>query len=127
MYLGPIVARNGVAGTTRRGVMTFMAECFWPGVTAQKVADAGERLRHAAQAIVSDDGPARYLGSLLVPSDEIALCLFEAASIDVATEVNRRAAVPSERILEIVRLGAFRPSGRDPSTTRQRRFDEPSQ
>jgi hypothetical protein len=94
-------------------VLTFMAECFWPGVTAQKVADAGERLRHASQAIASDGGLARYLGSILVPSDEIALCLFEAASIDVATEVNRRALTPSERILEIVRLDALLPSGHD--------------
>ena len=97
-------------------MLTFMAECFWPGVTSQKVVDAGERLRHAAQAIASDDGHARFLGSVLIPSDEIALCLFEAASLDVATEVNRRAAIPSERILEIVRLGAFPPSSRDQST-----------
>jgi len=113
MSLAPTVARNGVAGSTGRGVITFMAECFWPGVTAQKVADAGERLRHASQAIASDGSLARYLGSILVPSDEIALCLFEAASIDVATEVNRRALTPSERILEIVRLDALLPSGHD--------------
>lgn len=84
-----------------------MAECFWPGVTAQKVANAGERVRQASYAISSGDGFARYLGSILVPKDEIALCLFEAVSIDAATEVNRLAAIPSERILEIVRLGAF--------------------
>jgi hypothetical protein len=84
-----------------------MAECFWPGVTAEKVAAAGERVRQAAHAISPDDGFARYLGSILVPGDEIALCLFEAASIDLAAEVNRQAAIPSERILEIVRLGAF--------------------
>ena len=107
-------------------MLTFMAECFWPGVTTQKVADAGDRLRHAAQAIASEDAIARYLGSILVPSDEIALCLFEAASIDVATEVNRRAVIPSERILEIVRLGAL-PSGHDLSIARQRSIDDPSQ
>jgi hypothetical protein len=95
-------------------------------VTVQKVADAGDRLRHASRAIAPGDGLARYLGSILVPSDEIALCLFEAASIDVATEVNRRAGTPSERILEIVRLDALLPGGRDLSNLRQRRLDEPS-
>jgi hypothetical protein len=40
-----------------------------------------------------------------VPADEIAFCLFEASSIETATEVNQRAAIPFERILEIVRLG----------------------
>jgi hypothetical protein len=107
--------------------MTFMAECFWPGVTAQKVADAGESVRQAAHAISSEGCFARYIGSILVPTDEIALCLFEAASMAAASEVNRQAAIPSERILEIVRLGAFLPSGRDHSTDRQRSFDEPSQ
>ena len=93
--------------------MTFMAECFWPGVTAQKVADAGDRLRDASRTLTPGEGFARYLGSILVPSDEIALCLFEAASIGVAAEVNRRAGTPSERLLEIVRLDALLPGGHD--------------
>ena len=84
-----------------------MAECFWPGVTAQKVADAGELVRQASSAISRDDGVARYLGAILVPEDEIALFLLKAASIDAAKELATQAAIPSERILEIVRLGAF--------------------
>jgi hypothetical protein len=91
--------------------MAFMAECFWPGVTAQKVVDAGERVRQASHAISSNDGLARYLGSILIPTDEIALLFLEAASIDAATELAEQAALPSERILEIVRLDAFLPSG----------------
>jgi hypothetical protein len=107
-----------------------MAECFWPGVTEQELVELGARARPAARATGSGDRFARYLGSILVPSDEIALCLFEAASLDAVTEVNRRAAVPFERILEIVRLGAVapkRPRQLDSSTTRQRSLDEPSQ
>ncbi len=100
-------------------MITFMAECFWPGVTAQKVADAGERVRQASHPIKSDDGFARYLGSILIPQDEIALFLVEAASIAAATQLARQAAIPSERILEIVRLGAFLPNGRDNPTVRQ--------
>jgi hypothetical protein len=92
--------------------MTFMAECFWPGVTAQKVADIGARVRQASAASGRDDCAARYLGSILVPTDEIALFLLEAASIDAATELARQAEIPSERILEIVRLGAFPPTAR---------------
>jgi hypothetical protein len=88
---------------------TFMAECFWPGVTAQKVADAGDRVTEAAHAIRSDESYTRYLGSILVPTDEIALVLLEAASLADATELAQQAAIPSERILEIVRLGAFLP------------------
>ena len=83
-----------------------MAECFWPGVTAQKVADTGERVRQAAAAINPEGSFARYIGSILVPTDEIALCVFEAASLSAAAELNRQAAIPSERILEIVRMGS---------------------
>src|SRR5882724_9294858 len=98
-------------GQDGHGAMTFMAECFWPGVSAQKVADAGERVRKASHAIDRNGGFARYLGSILVPTDEIALLLVEAVSIDAATELAQQAAIPSERILEIVRLGALFPGG----------------
>jgi hypothetical protein len=94
---------------------TFMAECFWPGVTEQQLVDAGARARRVAQAISLDGVFARYTGSILVPTDEIALCLFEATSIDAASDVNRRAAIPFERILEIVRLGPWHVSGLSPS------------
>jgi hypothetical protein len=100
--------------------MTFMAECFWPGVTAQKVADTGERVRQASNASGHDDRTTRYLGSILVPTDEIALFLLEAASIDAAGELARQAAIPSERILEIVRLGALPPKQSPQPHSRQR-------
>jgi hypothetical protein len=101
-------------------VKAFMAECFWPGVTEQQLMDAGARARQAAGAISSGD--ACYTGSILVPSDEIAFCLFEATSLDAASDLNRRAAIPFERILEIVRLGPGRlpespPSDPDHPTT----------
>ena len=81
-----------------------MAECFWPGVTEQQLADAGARARRAADEINSNGVLARYTGSILVPNDEIALCFFDAASIDAVSDLNRRAAIPFERILQIVRL-----------------------
>jgi hypothetical protein len=85
-------------------VITFMAECFWPGVTRQKVADAGERTRQAAGVLTAHGRSSRYVGSILVPSDEIALCLFEAPSDAAATALGEAAAIPFERILRIVQL-----------------------
>lgn len=81
-----------------------MAECFWPGITERDLLEAGGRARRAAEATTGDLGPVRYLGSILVPADEIALCLFEAPSLGAASKVNRQAAIPSERILEVLRL-----------------------
>jgi hypothetical protein len=85
-------------------VTVFMAECFWPGVTEQSVGDAGERLRRAARALAGQGRASHYIGSILVPADEIALCLFEAPSHAAASELNEVAAIPSERILRIVQL-----------------------
>jgi len=81
-----------------------MAECFWPGVTRQKVADAGERTRQAAVTLTVEGRSSRYIGSILVPTDEIALCLFEAPSEAMAAELGALAAIPFERILRIVQL-----------------------
>jgi hypothetical protein len=103
-----------------------MAECFWPGATAEKVADAGERIRRASQTREGDDGFAGYLGSIFVPTDEIALFLLEAASLGAAMRLAQEAAIPSERILEIVRLDASVSGGRDNPTDQQRSFDESS-
>jgi hypothetical protein len=83
---------------------TYMAECFWPGVTEQLLADAGARAGRATEAMSVDGVRAHYLGSILVPADEIALCLIEASSLEAASDLNRRAGIPFERILEVVRL-----------------------
>jgi hypothetical protein len=84
-----------------------MAECFWPGVTEQRLADAGASAHRAARGIGSEGRVARYLGSILMPVDEIAFCLFEADSLETVGEVGRRASIPFERVVEIVRLRPF--------------------
>jgi hypothetical protein len=84
-----------------------MAECFWPGVTEHRLAEAGASAHRAARAIGSEGQVARYLGSILIPVDEIAFCLFEARSLEAAGEIGRRGAIPFERIVEIVRLRPF--------------------
>jgi len=83
-----------------------MAECFWPGVTGMQVIEAGHRARRAIRDVESATVAACYLGSILVPNDEIALYLFEANSLDVVSDTGRRAAIPCERVVEIVQLGA---------------------
>jgi hypothetical protein len=85
---------------------TFMAECFWPGVTSEQVAAAGVRARRETRAARAEGALARYLGSILVPADEIVFCLLEAASLEAATQIGARAAIPFERLLEIVRMPA---------------------
>ena len=85
-----------------------MAECFWPGVTAQQVVDAGARVRDVMPTTSPDSGLARHRDSILIPAEEIALFLFDASSIDAAEQLVQQAAIPCERILEVLRLAAAR-------------------
>jgi hypothetical protein len=104
-----------------------MAECFWPGVTRQNVEAAGARAHEMSQSITAAERCARHRGSILVPTDEIALFLLEAESLDAAIAFARQAAIPAERVLEIVRLDAFLSRDRESATTtRQRSLDESS-
>ena len=99
----PIVGRLGIQREWVSGV--GVADARRDVDDRGAVGDEARDARRAAETIRDGGGAVRYLGSILVPGDEIALCLFEAASLEAAQDVNRRADIPSERILEIVRLG----------------------
>ena len=73
---------------------SFMAECFWPGVEPADVRALDER----ALAATAGTG-VRYLGSILVPQDEVVLCEFEGAA-DEVQRAAERAAIPFARIVE---------------------------
>ena len=74
----------------------FVAECFWPDVREADMEALDERI-HACLT----DG-VRYLGSLLLRSDEVVLCQFE-GSAEAVRETAECARVPFERILETAR------------------------
>jgi hypothetical protein len=90
-------------------VLTFMAECFWPGMTEAKVREAGTRAGRAARAASRDGDAIRYLGAILIPTDEVAFCLFEASSAQLVSEISECAEIPFERILATVRLDPTTP------------------
>jgi hypothetical protein len=79
----------------------YLAECFWPGVTEAALADLDARVCAAVGAEV------RYLGSVLVPGDEVVLCFFEGASAEAVRALAEQAGVPFERIVPSVRGGAL--------------------
>jgi hypothetical protein len=96
--------RRSNAEETGGEVLTFMAECFWPGMNEAKVREAGLRAGHAARAASRDGDEVRYLGAILVPADEVAFCLFEGGSSELVSDISDRAEIPFERILQTVRL-----------------------
>ena len=77
-------------------VATYVAECFWPGVTESDLAAATRRL--------SQDDAAECLELILIPRDEIVLCLYRAPTPIAVTDAVRRAGFPAERIVESVRI-----------------------
>jgi hypothetical protein len=106
--------RPGVAGAQRRpcgsgeGPVTgpepqwHVAECLLPGLSHATAETLGRRVR---QEIAAPPGSqVSYLGSLLMPEDEVLLCLFAGPEAEVRA-VSERAGLPFERILACVGIG----------------------
>jgi uncharacterized protein DUF4242 len=81
---------------------TYLVECYWPGVTEQALNDARQRAEVAAGELRSAGRDVTLLCSVLVPSDEVAFCLFAGESRDGVEEASRRAELPFERVTECV-------------------------
>ncbi len=90
-------------GETAPGDTEYLAECLWPGVTDADLTDLDARAR--VETTVGDED-VRYLGSMLMPEDEVVFFVFEGPSGDVVRTVAARAGIPFERIVESVRVTA---------------------
>ena len=82
----------------------YLAECYWPGVSADKLAAAFARAEQAAAELRGQGRPVHVLGSILVPADEVVFWLFDGQEADVRA-VSEKAGFPFERILESLRIG----------------------
>ena len=80
---------------------SFVAECFWPGVTESEVQALDARASAAVAELADGGTPVRYLGSILMREDEVVLCQFDGAA-DAVRRVCELARIPFERILETV-------------------------
>lgn len=80
----------------------YVVECFWPGVTQGAYEDADRRVRTASEQLEPEAGPLLYLGSLLMPEDEMLFFQFEAADADGCRTVLVRAGIDHERVLQAV-------------------------
>ena len=78
---------------------SFVAECFWIGVTLDDLCRLDERATTAVDKVVLDGEEVRYLGSVLMRTDEVVLCFFE-GSAGVVERVAEEAGIPFERLLE---------------------------
>ena len=84
------------------GPQWHVAECLLPGLSRATAEALGRRVR---QEIAGPPGsPVCYLGALLMPEDEVLLCLFAGPEAEVRA-VSERAGLPFERILACVGVG----------------------
>jgi len=77
---------------------TYLVECFWPGVTREAVEAANGRARERAALLRQEGSSLRFLGSLLVPGDEVVFFQFTATSRDEVTRASREAELPFDRV-----------------------------
>jgi hypothetical protein len=82
-------------------VQIFVVECYWPGMIEDDVRNTLDRVAHL-RGEPSQTGTPRSLGCIFVPSDGMALFLFEAHDDDVVRRLSWLAEVPFDRIVKSV-------------------------
>ncbi len=82
-----------------------IAECLLPGITPAIAEELGEQVR---TELARSRSSVSFIGSLLMPEDEVLLCLFTGPFAEVRT-VSERAGLPFERILGCLRFGWTQP------------------
>jgi hypothetical protein len=95
----------GVAGTQQG---CHLAECLVPGMTTAIAESLGARVR---TELARSRSPVSFLGSLLIPEDEVLLCLFAGPHAEVRA-LSERAGLPFERVLRCVGVGWPNPDER---------------
>jgi len=81
-------------------VTEYLAECLWPGVTGAQLTDADLRARRSAAS--HEDGVG-YVGTILMPDDEVVFFVFNGPSARAVRAVAARAEIPFERIVPSLR------------------------
>ena len=88
----------------------LVAECLLPGLSQATAEALGRRIRQELARLPGHC--VSFLGSLLMPEDEVLLCLFAGAEADVRV-VSEQAGLPFERILACMGVGWRAGTGAD--------------
>lgn len=103
------MTRSTAAAANSIGRQAFLVERYAADLSVDQLVLAGRRAEEVASQL-APGARMRYLGSVLLPSDEMALCLFEGTSEAVMRAAVERASLAFERITIAVtvsrRLGA---------------------
>ena len=94
----------GSADRTAASSTTNLVEHYWPGITTETFREATERVRTTAEAMARSGNAIRYLHSTMVPADEAAYCVLDAASVELIEQLYARAGVRFDRIVAALEL-----------------------
>src|SRR5262245_37920160 len=86
-------------GSALPAATTFLVEHYWPGITPETFRAAAQRVRLTARDMAHGGTPIRYLHSIMVPADEAAFCVFDAASVNLVEQLYARAGIGFDRIV----------------------------
>jgi hypothetical protein len=81
------------------GTTSWVVEHYWPGLTSELFRTLTRRIRRTAAAMARDGMAVRCRHSTLVPADEAAYSVVEAASQALVQELYTRAGVRFDRIV----------------------------
>jgi hypothetical protein len=76
----------------------FLVEAYTP--VSVKIATVEARARRAADRLAKAGTDVHYVRAIYVPEDELCLHLVDAASLDAANALIRRAGISPDRIVE---------------------------
>jgi hypothetical protein len=108
--------------------ITYVVECYLPGVRSAHVAGMDRRLRAAGRQLAKQGEQVQYRGSLLFREDEVMFFLFAASSVEVVRRLSLTASISFERIVEATAIGidanAWRGGARESPRHRSRRVSQ---
>jgi hypothetical protein len=88
---------------TSGGQKSYVVECYLPNVDKQGLAETTQRAQEAADAFCRQGRDLRFVGSILVLSEETVFYLFDGDEEDVVA-ITKQAGVRFERVLESIRI-----------------------
>lgn len=83
---------------------TYAVERNLQGINMEQLAAAQQAAIKASQELSNQGNPVTYIRSNFYPADQRCICLFEAQSKDAVERVNKNAALPFDKVEEVLDL-----------------------
>jgi len=91
---------DGTAGSER----TFLVECYAPGIVRADVEREVARVFKTSAELRREGRNVEYVGTILVPADEVVFHLFTSQCEGTVRDATVRASVAFERIVESIQF-----------------------